>query len=486
MDMAKAEMVDVQGGVRGRLVSLSVPAGGIRPDVLLASGEGRPRGMWAREGRCLVHLGMAASLSVPSIRQEGSRFGSVWRQARELLAGAEEVESSPSHAPSPRFFGGFSFAGNHEGRGVWAPFPSAFFVLPEVELAEEDGNGDGMLTLRSFAPHDMGTDEVRKGLARRLEELRALRVASFPAAPPGEGWVPAIRAQTNEEVWRELVEGVLDAVAEDALSKVVLARAQRVVTEGELDPVEVLRHLRRENPGSYAFLFEPRPGSVLLGAPPETVATVSAGEFTATAVAGSVSPGSSAAERETLARRLLASEKDRLEHRLCVDDMVTRLQPLAREVEADSEPRVVAFSSVQHLETRIRARLNSGETVLSALESLHPTPAVCGFPRDRANAFLEREEPFERGWYAGPVGWFDGRGNGVFAPALRAGVREGEEWRLFAGAGIVAGSEAAREWEETRMKFQPVLRALAATGARNGEDGEGGEGDDPKKGEGRR
>jgi isochorismate synthase len=282
------------------------------------------------------------------------------------------------------------------------------------------------------------------------------------------------------------VDRVLDAVAGGALSKVVLARAQRVVTEGELDPLEVLRHLRRENPASYAFLFEPRPGSVLLGAPPETVATVSAGEFTATAVAGSASAGSSAAERETLARRLLASEKDRLEHRLCVDDMVTRLEPLAREVEADGEPRVVAFSSVQHLETRIRARLNSGETVLSALESLHPTPAVCGFPRDRASAFLEREEPFERGWYAGPVGWFDGRGDGVFAPALRAGVGEGEEWRLFAGAGIVAGSEAAREWEETRMKFQPVLRALAATGAHDGEDGEGGEGDGPKKGEGSR
>ena len=99
------------------------------------------------------------------------------------------------------------------------------------------------------------------------------------------------------------------------------------------------------------------------------------------------------------------------------------------------------------------------------MERLHPTPAVCGVPRDAALAFLSDAEPFERGWYAGPVGWFDTEGEGHFVPALRTAVGDGRRWRLFAGAGIVDGSRPSMEWEETGIKFVPVLRALVACGA---------------------
>jgi isochorismate synthase EntC len=103
--------------------------------------------------------------------------------------------------------------------------------------------------------------------------------------------------------------------------------------------------------------------------------------------------------------------------------------------------------------------------ILDILRLLHPTPAVCGLPRDSAMAFLGRVEPFERGWYAGPVGFFDAEGNGIFVPALRMGVSTGSGWRLFAGAGIVEGSVPALEWEETAIKFEPMLEALSAGGA---------------------
>jgi menaquinone-specific isochorismate synthase len=110
------------------------------------------------------------------------------------------------------------------------------------------------------------------------------------------------------------------------------------------------------------------------------------------------------------------------------------------------------------------------------LKALHPTPAVCGFPRDGALELLRKEEPFQRGWYAGPVGWFDNDGNGVFVPALRSAVGRGKEWRLFAGAGIVEGSEPELEWAETRIKFRPVLKALSGArplpGSGAGEDPE--------------
>jgi menaquinone-specific isochorismate synthase len=146
--------------------------------------------------------------------------------------------------------------------------------------------------------------------------------------------------------------------------------------------------------------------------------------------------------------------------------MVARLDSVAYDVTAQAEPHVLTLARIQHLETDIRARLTEGTSALSVLEALHPTPAVCGLPRDAALEFLEREEPFERGWYAGPVGWFDVEGNGVLAPALRCAVVQDRRWRLFAGAGIVAGSDPSLEWEETTMKFEPVLRALAESGAR--------------------
>jgi menaquinone-specific isochorismate synthase len=265
----------------------------------------------------------------------------------------------------------------------------------------------------------------------------------------------------DPEAWGSLVGKGLDAIEQGDLSKVVMARVLTASFEGRVDPVDVVLNLWKENPGSHVFFFEPTPGNVLLGAAPETVATVAGGVFKATAVAGSIARGSNEREQAALARELMTSEKDRREHQVCVDDMVARLREISDEVEAPSDPHILTLSAIQHLETAITAKLHPNETVISALQALHPTPAVCGYPRDPALELLQREEPFQRGWYAGPVGWFDNDGNGVFVPALRSAVGWGGEWRLFAGSGIVAGSDPTKEWAETGIKFQPVLKALS-------------------------
>jgi isochorismate synthase len=261
------------------------------------------------------------------------------------------------------------------------------------------------------------------------------------------------------------VEEALAAIREGRVSKVVLARTLDVQLDAVLDPALVLARLWEANAGGHVFLFEPEPGKALLGAAPETVATLRDGVFHATAVAGSIRRGASPDEQAELAARLLASVKDRAEQRFALDDMVARLETMAHQIRTDPEPHVLTLPRIQHLETEIRASVPAGTGVLDVLRLLHPTPAVCGLPRDAALAFLAEEEPFHRGWYAGPVGWFDAEGNGVFAPALRSAVGGGPGWRLFAGAGIVEGSVPALEWEETAIKFEPVLGALAAAGA---------------------
>ena len=244
----------------------------------------------------------------------------------------------------------------------------------------------------------------------------------------------------------------------------VLARTLDVGTEGPVDPARVAAALQEMNRGSHVFFFEPRPGSALVGAAPETVATLRDGVFHATAVAGSIRRGETPREQAELAARLLASDKDRAEQRIALDDMVARLETVAHRIRTDPQPHVLTLARIQHLETEIRASVPADTGVLDLLRLLHPTPAVCGLPRDAALDFLAEEEPFERGWYAGPVGFFDGDGNGIFAPALRTGVLHGGSWRLFAGAGIVEGSRPALEWEETGMKLTPVLEALQSAG----------------------
>jgi menaquinone-specific isochorismate synthase len=442
-----------------RVAAVSASVEGVSPDVLLGLEPDGPRGFWAREGRWFAHLGAAATVEVIDPSCGKDRFRHVWDGARKLFACSWRDPESEVQPPSPRLFGGFAFQDAHLAEGAWEGFPSARFILPEVELV--GGEGKGVLTCRSFLDPWEDPAKCRERLRGRLARVKAALEAPRPGPPEGEMWIPATRVETEPEVWNETVDRALEEMERGGVSKVVLARVQTVSAEEGLEPVDVAMNLWRDNPGAHVFLFEPVPEHVFLGAAPETVATVASGHFRATAVAGSVARGETEAQQKAFARDLRRSSKDRREHEMCVEDMLDRLRPISERVSAQAEPHVLTLSHIQHLETVIQASLRPDQTVLSVLQALHPTPAVCGLPRDPSLDFLRREERFQRGWYAGPVGWFDGDGNGVFVPALRSAVGRGREWRLFAGAGIVVGSDPRREWDETRIKFQPVLRALA-------------------------
>lgn len=441
-----------------RVVSVSVPGPEVSPSTFLRAAEGEARGFWARGEQWVAHMGVAAEvMATPSTSGVGGRFQSVRSGANELLGSAAPGEGGP------RLYGGFAFRGDHRQAGFWAGFPTALFHLPSIEAS----GGKGPVNLRAHALAGVGDDpfQLEGELRERLEQFARMLSQAPDREPTGERAIDVDRSDSDRSVWEEAIAASLAAIREASVSKVVLARTLDLEANGPLRPVEVLEHLWDRNRRTHVFLFEPRPGAALLGAAPETIATLRNGAFQATAVAGSIGVGTTPEERGVLAEGLLSSVKDREEHRIALDDMVTRLRSIADDVEAQAEPHVLTLSRIQHLESEIKARIPQGIGVLDILEALHPTPAVCGLPRDAALRFLSLQEPFERGWYAGPVGWFDAAGDGVFAPALRCAVVRDRQWRLFAGAGIVAGSEAALEWEETGIKFEPVLRALSASGA---------------------
>ena len=445
-----------------RLATVTIPAPDLRADVFLRHATGEERGFWAKADRWVAHRGVVAELRGPS-GPGVDRFEEAASAARRLALDPLLPEGT-ARAPRVRYYGGFSFRPDHVAGGVWSDFPSWLFHMPVFEL-EGESSGDAWLRIRALLPADAGADAFVR-LRHRAEALRAELTALGESAPRSRPTVDGRATPTDRPSWEQAVRESLAAISDGTISKAVLARTLEVELDAPVDPVDVVAHLREANRDSHAFLFEPVPGTALVGAAPETVATLRDGVFHATAVAGSIRRGETPREQAELAAKLLASEKDRVEQRIALDDMVARLGTVALQIRTDPQPHVLTLSRIQHLETEIRASVPSDVGVLDLLRLLHPTPAVCGLPRDSAMAFLAEEEPFERGWYSGPVGLFDADGNGIFVPALRMGVSTGSGWRLFAGAGIVDGSVPALEWEETAIKFEPMLEALGASGAR--------------------
>jgi menaquinone-specific isochorismate synthase len=274
-----------------------------------------------------------------------------------------------------------------------------------------------------------------------------------PAAEPAR---PATRfsvvAPRTRDDWRAIVRAALDAIARGNLEKVVLAREVVVEADTPFDAREVAIRLVSQQPGAYVYASEG-----LVGASPELLVRRFGSDVESLPVAGTA-----VADGDTASLRALAeSVKDQREHRFVVEAIVDALRERCDDLDAGSVPEVAVFGHVAHLATRVRGRLR--EPAASALDlarTLHPSPAVGGTPRDAAVEAIRSLEGFDRGRYAGPVGWVDARGDGEWAIALRGAQLDGARARLVAGAGIVEGSDPDAEWSETQAKFEPMLRAL--------------------------
>lgn len=336
--------------------------------------------------------------------------------------------------------------------GIDSPGP------PPVAVGALPFEGEGLLTIPAHAVvrREPGSAWL-VSLADDDPEWRGRALPGAPSEPFGD---VQLREQPSAETYASAVAEAVRRIGDGGVAKVVLARSLVVEAGRELDPRSLLARLRAVDPGCYAFAA-PTPGGDLVGASPELLVQRRGREVRANPLAGS-SPraGEPGADRAS-AEALLASGKDREEHRHVAAAVREALAPLCEELEAPDEPEVLGTATVWHLSTPFRGVLR--EPAPSALELarlLHPTPAVGGAPRAAAAALLGELEPIDRGAYAGPVGWVDASGDGVWALALRCAEIAGRTARLFAGAGIVAGSEPDLEVAETDRKFRAFLDSL--------------------------
>ena len=439
------------------LVSRSVPIAAPSFRAVLREADA-PRTVWsAPQEATVVGSGAAATLTADG----ADRFDAI-REAAETLFASGDVHAG-TEAARPRLFGGFAFHGDSTSGSPWEDFPGARFVFPRVQVTWTDGDdpdADAWLTVNAVGD-DVDSAAVEARLADARERIESLPDAEPLVDPPG---VSGRRRTTARADWTAGVGAAVDRIKSGDLKKVVLAQALDVDLEDDLSLPDVLSRLGQKYPDCYRFLIEPepadgRPQPSFFGATPERLVSVRGRTVETDALAGTTGRGETPAEDEWLAQELARDEKNAHEHDLVAETIEEQLSPFAASV-SPGPRRVKRLATVQHLWTPITATLDRDEHVLSLVEALHPTPAVGGLPPEAALETIRETEPFDRGWYAAPVGWIDAAGYGTFAVALRSAVARGDVATLFAGVGIVADSDPDREGDEVQLKYRPILDEL--------------------------
>ena len=252
-------------------------------------------------------------------------------------------------------------------------------------------------------------------------------------------------------------EEAISRIENSELEKVVLARDLVMPLSGKPDLTEVIARLHERYPHCWTYLVEGN-----FGASPELLLRAQSGEVSARVLAGTAGRGTDPDVDRAIADGLAHSSKNKHEHEFAVQSLIQELSPVCDDLETDKEPFSLALPDLWHLASDVRGRLKQGVTLLDAIARLHPTAAVAGTPRDKAQAVIAELEPFDRGGYAGPVGWISADGSGELAIALRGGRVEQNPWqiRAFAGCGIVSESDPKAELAETELKFKAVRYAF--------------------------
>ncbi len=389
---------------------------------------------FGRRGRSLAGRGVAGRIALTGAARVP---GSACRIVEDALGSMPVQDEVGLPGCGPVAFGALPFD----------PSADTELVIPEILVGRSE---DGTRWVSTTGPasdegcHDRMVDEL----------LSVCADVSVPAAPIAVDL--SVRSCRDSQDWCRSVADARDDLRAGLADKVVLAREVLVTTSSEISAMQTLDRLRSSYPGCILY-------SLLgfVGASPELLVARSGGIVRSHPMAGSTPRSADPSVDARLAAALLASTKDREEHRITIDMVHDTLLPWCSYLDEEADPSVVAVANVQHLATMVEGRLSSPPaSVIELMTALHPTPAVCGFPREAALDLIRRHEHLDRGRYGGPVGWVDAAGNGEWAVGIRCAEIAGSTARLFAGVGVVADSDPLTELAETQTKLLAMLSAI--------------------------
>ena len=435
---------------RERLVSISIKVGALDPLAVLEA-IFEPGELHFYAERPNIQTTLAGAEAVLTHESSGpDRFASAQRFIDDVLARTIAVGDVDAPFGGPHFFSAFTFLDTVEAGEA---FPASRVFVPRWQVARA-----GEITT-AVANLLVAPESELAALAERV--LRAHgKFKHIPYSDKPVATKPPVFATTEAGDFRTAVKGGLAAIAAGAVKKIVLARVQDMRADTPLHPLRLLNGLRERFPECYSFSVANGRGQSFIGASPERLVRLSKGVLETEALAGSARRGASASEDAALGSALLTSEKDLREQRHVLDSIVRRLAPLGLTLSFPETPVLRKLANVQHLHTPVSAAMPAGVHLLDALARLHPTPAVGGTPREEAVARIRDLEGFPRGLYAGAIGWMNSRGGGEFLVGIRSALVEGATARLYAGAGIIEGSDPEQEFAETELKFRAMRDAL--------------------------
>ena len=385
------------------------------------------------------------------------RFADLARECARL--GGEPVLDEPSGLPAgagPVWLGGFAFDPEGGSSSAWSSLAPASLVLPELSLCRSGGRT--FLTLNALAGAGEDPERLAASWDARLAAL--LGETALPLLDPHPTAPAEIHSARPPGEFEAAVAAATARIGAGEMSKVVLAREVIVAAGSAHDPAALFGAMRIQFPACFCFCVG-TPEAAFAGASPELLVRRSGAGVSTVALAGSTRRSSDPAVDDHLGEQLLRSDKDRREQRIVSRRIVRALRPHAVWVQAGEEPEIVRVANIQHLATPVIAQLAEPRSAIEIAGLLHPTPAVGGEPWPAAEAAIRDLEGMDRGWYAGPVGWMDATEDGEFCVALRSALLRDREAHLFAGVGVVAGSEPAAELAETEVKLGALLPLLA-------------------------
>lgn len=425
-----------------RVIRCEVPVDGVEPLAWLEAQGNRSRGYWCDRERQfeLAGVGTADIITAEVLTD----YDALFDHLRGCIASVH---------PHLHYYGGMRFSLTTPPVEKWLPFGAYRFVLPKFEvLSRSDQTYLACNALLNDAP-----DKLLESLLTQLEAM------PFPGlATPGE--LPKLQARRDApelQEWEHQIENTLAALQEGPLEKAVLARETTFTFENDVDPVALLRRLNASASKSYRFCFQPKPGVAFIGVSPERLYKRQERYIRTEAVAGTRPNTGDIRADAALADALLNSEKDMREHKYVLDAVRKELARRCNAVHTDDDVTVLRLDRYQHLYAAIEGILDQFTTDAELLRGLHPTPAVGGVPTRDALDWIAETEPFDRGWYAGPVGWV-GCDSAEFAVAIRSALVTGNTLSVYTGAGIVDGSVPAEEWAELENKLTPYTSLLDA------------------------
>ncbi|MBW3694538.1 isochorismate synthase [Vibrio sp. T187] len=405
------------------------------------------------EVRCVENLEKAPSFALIEWLHAQPMFPKFYwqsRDTREEVVAIGKIHTFTDPAPAyailgddQRIWGGRSFDGNTDKNKRCM---SSFFFLPQIELIRFDQQWSIAVNLSQNKHNEIAA-------------LRRLKIDSSTLAPLS-AHIKHIEHVPKRDEWGSLVGKVLSGIEAEDFKKVVLARKTTLTLDTPIHAAQLLRASYLSNHNSFHFMLVLDSKHSFIGSTPERLYSRHGVELHTEALAGTIGRGVNATQDMELANWLSQDAKNLNENQYVVDDIIERLTPHSNHVEVEEEARLVRLRKVQHLKRSIHAELKPGINGVQLLAALQPTAAVAGLPRKESMGFIAKHEPFARGWYAGSVGFISHQ-RAEFCVAIRSALIVNDQVQLFAGAGIVPGSEAELEWQELNKKMSTLLSLIS-------------------------